>query len=264
MKKLNARVLSNAVFLSYPGTTYSLLRINAPEIAAACKPGQFCMVKCGEDTLLRRPLSIHAATTSGELDFLYDDKGKGKNWLSQVIAGSELDIIGPLGNGFEIDKSAKTILLAAGGIGIAPLIFLAEKAVSLGKNVTLLAGARCGQGLYPDKLLPEGITVIKVVESRENGDDLPLGKVTDLLSGYLDSADQVFACGPRAMLEAISKQLDNVELARPVQVSLEVRMGCGLGTCYGCSIKTRRGMQRVCKEGPVFKIKDIIWQEVTI
>ena len=264
MKQLNARVLSNDEFLSFPEATYFLLRIKAPEIAAASKPGQFCMLKCGPDSLLRRPLSIHAATPSGEIAFLYDDKGTGKNWLSKMAAGSELDIIGPLGNGFEIEEKVNNILLAAGGIGIAPLLFLAERAVSLGKNVTLLTGARYRKGLYPNTLLPSGITIIEVVESRENGDDLPLGKVTDFLPGYIDSADQVFACGPQAMLEAISKQLDNIAIAKPVQVSLEVRMGCGLGTCYGCSIKTKQGMQRVCLEGPVFKIKDIIWQEVTI
>ena len=264
MKQLNARVLSNAEFLSYPGTTYFLLRINAPEIAAESKPGQFCMLKCGPDSLLRRPLSIHAATPSGKVDFLYDDKGMGKNWLSKMAVGSELDIIGPLGNGFDIEEKVNNILLAAGGIGIAPLSFLAERAVSLGKNVTLLAGARCKEGLYPDERLPSGIQKIMVVERRENGDDLPLGKITDLLPGYIDNADQVFACGPQAMLEAISKQVDNKAMAKPVQVSLEVRMGCGLGTCYGCSIKTKQGMQRVCIEGPVFNIKDIIWQEVTI
>jgi len=264
LKQLDARVLSNDEFLSYPGTTYFLLRINAPEIAAESKPGQFCMLKCGADSLLRRPLSIHAARPSGEIDFLYDDKGKGKNWLSKMAVGAELDIIGPLGNGFDIEEKMNNILLAAGGIGIAPLSFLAERAVSLGKNVTLLAGARCKKGLYPHTLLPSGITIIEVVESRENNNDLPLGKVTDFLPGCINSADQIFACGPRAMLEAISKQVDNKAIAKPVQVSLEVRMGCGSGTCYGCSIKTKQGMQRVCLEGPVFNIKDIIWQEVTI
>jgi dihydroorotate dehydrogenase electron transfer subunit len=264
LKQLNARVISNAEFLSYPGATYFLLRINAPEIAATSKPGQFCMLKCGADSLLRRPLSIHAATPSGEIAFLYDDKGKGKSWLARMAVGAELDIIGPLGNGFDIEEKADNILLAAGGIGIAPLSFLAERAVGLGKHVTLLAGARCSKGLYPGNLLPPGITIIEVVESREDNNDLPLGKLTDFLPGYIDNADQIFACGPQGMLEAISNQVDNKAIAKPVQVSLEVRMGCGLGTCYGCSIKTRRGMQRVCKEGPVFNIKDIIWQEVTI
>jgi dihydroorotate dehydrogenase electron transfer subunit len=264
LKQLNARVISNAKIFGYPEASYFLLRVYTPEIAAAGKPGQFCMLKCGKDPLLRRPVSIHAAKPSGEIHFLYDDKGKGKTWLSNMAAGSELDIIGPLGNGFKIDEKANNILIAAGGIGIAPLVFLAEKAIGLGKNVTLLHGARCREGLFRADLLPSGIEKVMVVERPENSGGLQLGRVTDFLPEYIDSADQVFACGPQGMLEAIGRLVDNKAITQPVQVSLEVRMGCGLGTCYGCSIKTRRGMQRVCKEGPVFNIKDIIWQEVTL
>ena len=264
MKQLKATVRSNEAILSFSGATYFLMRVKAPEIAADSKPGQFCMVKCGADSLLRRPLSIHAATSSGEIDFLYDDEGKGKNWLSKMSAGSELDIIGPLGNGFTVDSKSRNLLLAAGGIGIAPLMFLAKRAVSLGTNVRLIAGARFKEGLYPDSLFPSGMDIIRVVESPENNARYSQGKVTDIIPAYLEGVDQVFACGPQTMLEAISKQVDNKAVAKPVQVSLEVRMGCGSGTCYGCSIKTRQGMQRVCKEGPVFNIKDIIWQEVII
>ena len=264
MRQIKARVIANGEFLRYPGTVYFLMRVHAPEIAAAGKPGQFCMLHCGPDSLLRRPLSIHAATSSGELSFLYDNSGKGKVWLSRMAAGSELDIIGPLGNGFDIEEKANNILLAAGGIGIAPLAFLAERCAGLGKEVTLLAGARCRAGLYPASLLPPEIRVITAVEKEEDSGGLPLGKVTDILPGHIDSADQVFACGPRGMLEAIRDYMDNMAVTKPVQVSLEVRMGCGLGTCYGCSIRTKQGMQRVCREGPVFNIKDIIWQEVTL
>ena len=112
--------------------------------------------------------------------------------------------------------------------------------------------------------MPPGMEVIRVVESMENDARYHQGKVTDIIPAYLQGVDQVFACGPLAMLEAISGLVDNKAVAKPLQVSLEVRMGCGTGACYGCSIRTSRGMQRVCKEGPVFNIKDIIWQEVTI
>ena len=250
--------------MSFSGVNYFLMQVDAPEIAAESKPGQFCMLKCGPDSLLRRPLSIHAATPSGEIAFLYEDKGKGKKWLSKMSAGAELDIIGPLGNGFTVDSKSHNLLLAAGGIGIAPIMFLAERAVSLGIGVTLIAGARLEEGLYPDSLLPRGIDVIRVIESLGNNARYHQGKVTDIIPAYLEGVDQIFACGPRAMLEAISGLVDNKAVAKPLQVSLEVRMGCGTGACYGCSIKTRQGMQRVCREGPVFNIKDIIWQEVTI
>jgi dihydroorotate dehydrogenase electron transfer subunit len=264
LKQLKATVRSNQAISSFSGAGYFLVRVHAAEIAAESNPGQFCMLKCGADSLLRRPLSIHAARPSGEIDFLYENKGKGTHWLSRLAVGAELDIIGPLGNGFDIDEKANNILLVAGGIGIAPLLFLAEKALGLGKSVTLLQGARCREGLYRDDLLPSGIQKVTAVERPENSDGLPLGKVTDFLPAQINSADQVFACGPQSMLEAISNYMDNIAVTKPVQVSLEVRMGCGLGTCYGCSIKTKQGMRRVCKEGPVFNIKDIIWQEVII
>lgn len=285
MKQLKAKVLSNDELLSYPGATYFLMRVHAPEIAAVSKPGQFCMLNCGPDVPLRRPLSIHRVHPRGDVFFLYSVRnpdapdtsritikenglistsGKGTTWLSKVAPGSQLNIIGPLGNGFSIDNKSDNLLLAAGGIGIAPLMFLAERAVSLGSGVTLIAGARCKEGLYPDSLLPPGINIIRVVESVENNTRYIRGKVTDVIPLHLAGVKQIFACGPQAMLEAISNQVDNKAVTKPVQASLEVRMGCGLGTCYGCSIKTRQGMQRVCKDGPVFNIKDIIWQEVRI
>ena len=264
MKRVTASVRSNEAILSFSDANYFLMQVNAPEIAAESTPGQFCMLKCGPDSLLRRPLSIHAATPLGQVAFLYDDKGKGKSWLSKMSAGAELDIIGPLGNGFTVDSNSHNLLLAAGGLGIAPLMFLAERAISLGIGVTLIAGARLKEALYPDSLLPPGMEVIRVVESMENDARYHQGKVTDIIPAYLEGVDQVFACGPLAMLEAIRGLVDNKAVAIPLQVSLEVRMGCGTGACYGCSIRTSRGMQRVCKEGPVFNIKDIIWQEVTI
>lgn len=264
MKQIKATVRSNEAVLSFAGAGYFLMHVDAPEIAADGRPGQFCMLKCGSDSLLRRPLSIHAATPSGQVAFLYEDKGKGTRRLAKMDVGAELDIIGPLGNGFTIDSKSHNLLLAAGGIGIAPLSFLAARAAGLGKNVTLLTGARHEKALFPDALLPSGITIIKAVESRDNNHNLLLGKLTDFLPAQIESADQVFACGPQLMLEAIGNYVDNKAVAKPVQVSLEVRMGCGSGICYGCSIKTRQGMQRVCREGPVFNIKDIIWQEVLI
>ena len=88
--------------------------------------------------------------------------------------------------------------------------------------------------------------------------------MADLIPEYLTKVDQVFACGPEAMYETMQRHMNSWPVEKPVQVSLEVRMGCGVGACYSCSIRTRQGMKRVCKEGPVFDINDIIWQEVRI
>ena len=283
MKYCKATVISNNELLRYPGARYYLMRIKAPEIADACKPGQFLMIQCGSDTLLRRPLSVHEVIGSSEVHLLYtvpDTTGsmllesasrsrktrvlhnKGTAWLSNLKEGSIIDVLGPLGNYYQINPSAQHLLLVAGGIGIAPLKFLVSSALSLNKSVILLIGARYKEGIYPKEQLPSQVEVISVIENDtiDNQDKRRL--VTNILSQYVDWADQIFACGPQAMYEEIDRQRVTWQKEKPIAISLEVRMGCGFGVCYGCSIKTKLGMKRVCKEGPVFNIKDIIWQEV--
>lgn len=282
MRQVKAKVLSNRQILSYSGAKYFLMRIKAPDIARESRPGQFLMVKCGEKVVLRRPLSIHDVTRSGEVHLLFtipdsnstekppevgremeikSIKGQGTLWLSKLEEGVELDLLGPLGNGFQIEPSTQNILIVAGGIGIAPLKFLAKKALALKKSVTILLGARTRSGIYPENLLPREV---KLVLATEDGSLGRKARVTDLLHEHLVWADQVFACGPQAMYVEMVKQCTDREVKKPVQFSLEVRMGCGVGACYACSIKTKQGMLRVCREGPVFNISDIIWQEVKI
>jgi len=258
-------VISNKKLLSFNGSKHYLMRIKAPPIAAESKPGQFIMVKCGEDFTLRRPLSVHNTNKTGEIQLLFSvsssGKGSGTEWLSKVKSGTQIDLLGPLGNGFSISPEAKKLLLIAGGIGIAPLRFLAEKALKLGKKVTIILGAKTGKGLYPPKLLPSDVEIILATEDGSIGRK---AKVTDLMDGKIQKADQVFVCGPQAMYLEMAIQYIMLLENKPVQASLEVRMGCGVGACYTCSIKTKQGMMRVCKEGPVFNIKDIIWQEVKL
>lgn len=267
MKQITARVLSNEQILRYPGAGYFLMQVDAAAIAADGLPGQFLMLKCGGDCILRRPVSIHGVSADGRVRLLYrvsvaaggGAEGRGTGWLSQLREGDSVDVIGPLGNGFTVAAGSRSLLLVAGGIGIAPLGFLAEKAISAGKQVVLLMGARSAAGILPQNMLPSGATC---VFTTDDGSEGKKGAVTDIVPEYLERADQVFACGPRAMLEKMAA-IPGAG-SRPVQVSLEVRMGCGAGACYGCSIRTVRGMRRVCREGPVFDIKDIIWQEVSI
>jgi len=262
LKQVTAQVLSNERVLEYTGAAYYLMCARAPEIASGSRPGQFIMLKCGDDALLRRPISLHSVSADGTVELLYALRdGKGLQWLSGVEKGSMLDLLGPLGNGFSLAPRAGNLLLVAGGIGIAPLKFLAEKALAAGSKVTLLMGAHTEAGIYPERLLPAA--AVKVVCT----DDGSLGKkctVNDLIPDHLAWADRIYACGPQAMFQSISAQMNTWPVQKPVEVSLEVRMGCGTGVCYSCTIKTRRGLSRVCKEGPIFNIKDIIWQEVRL
>jgi dihydroorotate dehydrogenase electron transfer subunit len=240
---------------------HHLICTEAPDIVATAKAGQFLTVRCGDRLILRRPLSIHQLTDSKYLYLLFKVVGRGTIWLSQRQENEQLDLIGPLGNGFSTEPASKKLLLAAGGIGIAPLVFLAQKLISEGRSVKLLLGTHTKDWLYPQKHLPSGIETIITTEDGSYGER---GKVTDILSRYVDWADQIYACGPIAMYKAIADQSKQWRNKKPVQVSLEVRMGCGIGACFSCSIKTKNGMKQVCRDGPVFNLDEIILEEVKI
>jgi dihydroorotate dehydrogenase electron transfer subunit len=256
LKQVSATVVSNIELI--PGCHF--ICVDAPDIAATSQPGQFVTVRCGEELTLRRPLSIHQ-TASGQVYFFFKVIGKGTAWLSLCRKGEKLDILGPLGNGFYITPNSKKLLLLAGGIGIAPLTFLAQQTLAQEKSVILLLGAHAKDELYPQKLLPSRIKTIVTTEDGSYGEK---GKVTDILSRYVNWADQIYACGPLAMYKAIADERQKWRNKKPVQVSLEIRMGCGIGACFSCSIKTKNGMKRVCLDGPVFNLDDVILEEVKI
>ena len=257
MKQVSATVVSNIELM--PG--YHLVCVDAPDIVATSKPGQFVTVRCGEEFTLRRPFSIHQITRTGQLDFFFKVIGKGTSRLSLCRKGEKLDILGPLGNGFYVKPASKKLLLVAGGIGIAPLTFLAQQALAQQKSVTLLLGVHTKDKLYPHKLLPSEIKTITTTEDGSYGEK---GKVTDILSRYVNLADQIYACGPLAMYKEIAKQRQRWREKKSIHISLEVRMGCGIGACFSCSIKTKNGMKRVCLDGPVFNLDDILLEEVRI
>ncbi len=268
MKQPSATVISSREAM--PGTY--LLWLKSPQVALGAKPGQFVMVHCGEDNELplRRPISIHQLD-GDNLTLLFNTVGKGTCWLAQRQKGEAIDLLGPLGNGFSINPDSHNLLVVAGGIGIAPPRFLVDRAVEQGKKVTLLMGAgsavqllptgSSSPGLLTDQLLPWGINIFKITE---DGSDGYPGLATELIADYYaDSADQVFACGPIAMYRDMAQRKETLGLkGKPIQVSLEMRMGCGLGVCYACTVRTKNGLKQVCKDGPVFELDDIIWDEL--
>ncbi|MBA7583941.1 Dihydroorotate dehydrogenase B (NAD(+)), electron transfer subunit [subsurface metagenome] len=242
-----------------PGVCLTWLK--APQITSSARPGQFVMVRCGEEheLPLRRPLSIHQID-NGKLAILFTVMGKGTQWLSQRQTGDTLDLLGPLGNGFSIHPTSHNLLLLAGGIGIAPLCFLSQQALEQGHSVTILSGASTSAQLYPEHLLPPKVNLATVTEDGTAGKK---GMLTDFLPDFIDGADQVFACGPPPMYRTMSLQKQQFQ-GKPVQISLEVRMGCGLGVCYGCTIKTKNGLKQVCQDGPIFDLDDILWDELNL
>jgi dihydroorotate dehydrogenase electron transfer subunit len=253
LKQATAYVISNSEVM--PGV--HLIWLKSSQIVSAAQPGQFVMVYCGEDTLLRRPLSIHQLADGVKLTFLVNTVGKGTHWLAQCQVGDNIDLLGPLGNGYSIHPESDKLLLLAGGIGIAPLRFLVDEALERECSVRLLLGASTATQLYPKHLLPSGVALSIVTEDGTAGEK---GMITDLLPDFADWADQVFACGPLPMYQAMA-QIPELK-GKPVQVSLEVRMGCGRGVCYSCTAKTKGGLKQVCTNGPVFDLNDVLWDEL--
>ena len=292
MKQTLCSIASNVEVM--PGVY--VMWIEAPHVAAAAQPGQFVTVRC-KDFTLRRPFSIHQVGSNNviaseakqsQVAILFRVAGKGTFWLSQRQAGEKIDILGPLGKGFTTRPESKNLLLVAGGIGIAPLVLMMQR-VSSQHQVTLIQGAGTAAQLYLDSRQLTAISHqrAQVVPVTEDGSMGRKGMATDVLPDFLDWADQVYACGPIDMYKTMALPLNPSPLKReekePVlslskdesekrsnlklkecQVSLEVRMGCGFGACYGCTINTRKGLRRVCRDGPVFELDDIMWQEVKI
>ncbi len=275
-----AEILSHA---SFEGEQY-LLRLQAPECAAHAQPGSFAHLQCGPQRPLRRPISImRVSPTDGWVEFLYKRVGRGTTLLSERTVGESISIMGPIGNPFQIHPERPRPLLIGGGVGLPPMVFLAETLyrnreikpfVILGSEVpfpfrprpsqTIITGIPAdviaGMPLLEDWGVPNRLT------SLQGFPGCFQGYVTDLARHWLDSLDEsarneveVLACGPHPMLEAVSNLCREYEL--PCQVSLEEYMACGVGGCAGCvvPIETADGtaMKRVCVDGPVFDARTV-------
>jgi dihydroorotate dehydrogenase electron transfer subunit len=259
MKELHARVISSEILTE----DFAKISIEAPEIADAGKPGQFVHIKCGQGvySLMRRPLSIHHVKDRA-LVLLFQIKGEGTNWLARRQPGDLVDLTGPLGRGFVLPEKGPVVLIA-GGIGIAPLFFLARAAFEKHLPVTFLFGARNSESLC----LLDGITetAAEVKIATEDGSEGVRGLVTDLLKDSINNSkpEAIYACGPEPMLKSVVTIGNN--LGVETQVSLEARMACGIGACRGCvTLVRKRGesvYENVCSAGPVFRGSEVFFDE---
>jgi len=237
----------------------NLLVIEPLQTVINPEPGQFYMLGVGTscDPLLKRPFS-YFRNTKETIQFVYTVKGKGTSLMRDFKKGRVIDVIGPLGTGYPKPEEGYTPLLIAGGIGMASLFPLAE---SFAKKTFILYGARSKDELVMlDELAKAGNEIITCTDDCSFGKE---GLVTDIFRDFLKSHPPlliphlVYACGPKPMLEAVSKIADDKGIMG--YASLEENMACGLGACLGCAVKTTNGYKRVCKEGPVFPIEEIVW-----
>lgn len=241
------------------------LRLFSEKVASKAKPGQFIHIKCGDKRsyLLRRPMSIHRVTGRGIFEILFKVVGDGTSFLASEKLHKSLDILGPLGNGFKVKKDLSSAVVIAGGIGIAPLLFLIDELLKKGVKIHVLLGAQDNRKLL--YVLDLKRVVKRVHTTTDDGSVGHKGPVTDLLPEVIEQSDsqQVFACGPQEMLKKVARICKQEEV--PCQVSLEGQMACGVGVCLGCVLRIRNGGEecysRVCTEGPVFEAERVIWEE---
>lgn len=243
---------------------YFRLKLSAPTIAAEAKPGQFVQIRVGNelsvDPLLARPISIFRINKEeGTIGVLFKTVGKGTTLLASKGKGDALTIWGPIGNGFEVPEEAGNIALVAGGIGMPPLFCLSEQ-LALGKKppqLTLFYGGRTSQDLLELDLWKKSRVPVKI--ATEDGSLGLKGFVTELFSNDHQTShyDFIVACGPAPMLAEVQKIA--VKSGLNGQLSLEAHMACGVGACLGCTCPTNHGSKRVCVDGPVFSIKEVIF-----
>ena len=241
------------------------LLLEAPRLAAQSSPGQFLHIRVRDSLIpfLRRPFSVAGTSPAeGTVQIIFRVVGEGTAILSRVKKGSCLTCLGPLGKGFKPSPNSSSAVLLAGGMGVAPLIFLAHMLAKEQKKTVLFYGTASAAELLPLKrFLPRETEVHLATEDGSSGYHGPVTALfAEALQGGLKPVE-LFACGPKPMLRTLAGQ--NREWNFPLQLSLEERMACGLGACQGCAVKIRQGKKTsyrmVCHDGPVFDAQEVEW-----
>lgn len=272
MKDIKAKILFNDEI----AVGYFRMGLEAPRLARLAKPGQFVQVRCGEttDPLLRRPLGIHRLRAEGSrmkgIEIAYEVVGRGTTLLSKKKEGEFLDVLGPLGNGFTLPKSFSlqpSAILIAGGIGVAPLLFLTEALAKLKVKTTVLIGARTKKKILCEKDFKKLGAEVHI--ATDDGTCGCKGLVPQLFEKVLRTTSDerratIYACGPEPMLKCVAEISGKYSVH--CEALLEEKMACGFGACLGCTVKVRQvGIEQsfinklTCKDGPVFDTHELIW-----
>ena len=244
MKQSIFTIISNA-----PLTDSVYKMVLSGDTSAITAPGQFVNIQL-EGKFLRRPISV-CDYDEATLTIVYKVVGKGTEQMSAMVPGKSLDILTGLGNGYDLSLAGEKPVLLGGGVGVPPMYNLAKKLLALGKKVTVILGFNTkSEVFYEDAFKALGCEVIVATADGSHG-------VRGFATTPLAELDYTYfyTCGPEPMLKAVYKATNTSG-----QMSFEERMGCGFGACMGCSCKTLTGYKRICKEGPVMKKEEILWE----
>ncbi|MDD3652889.1 MAG: dihydroorotate dehydrogenase electron transfer subunit [Desulfotomaculaceae bacterium] len=241
------------------------LSLSSPDIVTAARPGQFLQVRCGStlDPFLRRPISIHAVDRKkGEVVLFYRVAGRGTSLLAEKRQGNSVSLLGPLGRGFSLPEGKARVAVVSGGIGIAPIYFLLVELAMYGVSADVFLGAATAEQLFFFKEI-KGFGY-RVEIATDDGSAGYHGLVTDLFAESIPLSNEyamIYGCGPGGMLRRLAEIIRSA--GAPGELSLEERMGCGVGACLSCVCKTsgegKVQYQRVCTEGPVFPANEVVW-----
>ena len=250
ISEISCKITEKTLIAHGVGDIYSIW-LDCPEIARQVRPGQFADIRC-DGFMLRRPISV-CESRDGAVRLVFEVRGAGTQWLAGREAGDELDILAPLGNGFELIDGASALLIG-GGIGVPPLLGLAQY---YGSKAAAALGFRNAGSAVLTGDFSENCRTLSATEDGSSG-----------IKGYVSAAaeellktnvfDVIYSCGPVPLLRYAAGLAEKTGIR--CQLSLESRMGCGVGACLvcACKVKTQEGYRRVCKDGPVFESTDVI------
>ena len=245
MKQSIFTILSNT-----PLTDCVYKMVLSGNTSAITAPGQFVNIQI-TGKFLRRPISV-CDYDGSTLTIVYKVVGKGTEILSRMVPGEKLDILTGLGNGYDLAPAGDSPVLLGGGVGVPPLYHLAKRLLAMGKQVTVILGFNTqSEVFYEAEFRALGCRVIVATVDGSAGLE---GLVTDGMAAVSDYT-YLYTCGPEPMLKAVYKATRTSG-----QMSFEERMGCGFGACMGCSCKTLTGYKRICKDGPVMRKEEILWE----
>ena len=233
-----------------------LLEMHAPQLAQAAQPGQYCMVRCCDaqatDPLLRRPYFIHGVSRASEqCTLLVAAHGRGSSWLARQPPGAALDLLGPLGHGWELRSNTRNLLLISEAPTITALTYLAQAAIEREIAVTLLCHFRSEAAMYPPALLSPEIEYHVCLGAQSAG-------LVELAAPYLSWADTVCCSVSRETLQAFYQHYERLRQPPGAQAILLRQFICGSGVCLTCAVETNTGQKLACHDGPVFPIEDIV------